>query len=352
MSGGRQGLKLFKRKGSPNWQIYGTFLGQEIRRSTKTSDKEVAEITLAQTIKQIKDKHLYGDETRRTWLESVIRYLDYAKKASLRDDAYHIRLMEPFLKDKFLDEIDDDILKPFIDSRRKTGVKSRTINMSLQVVRRILNLSARKWRWIKVSPLLDFVPELDKRDPYPLSWEEQILLFNTLPEHLHQMCLFKVNTGTRDREVCQLRWEWLVKRDEDIWYFEIPKEIIKNRLSRLVILNDIAKSVVQKCAGNGSDHVFIFRGYPIYRIGNSAFKRARKAVGLSQVRVHDLKHTYGARLRAAGVPEEDRKFLLGHKSGMSMTTHYSAPELQRMLEFSNRVCHPDNKLVLLKRKTA
>jgi hypothetical protein len=57
-----------------------------------------------------------------------------------------------------------------------------------------------------------------------------------------------------------------------------------------------------------------------------------------------------ARLRAAGVPEEDRQFLLGHKSRMCMTTHYSAPELIRMLGHLNRVCEPNNNLVLLKRR--
>ena len=46
-----------------------------------------------------------------------------------------------------------------------------------------------------------------------------------------------------------------------------------------------------------------------------------------QVRLHDLKHTFGRRLRAAGVSLETRKVLLGHRNG-DITTHYSAPELR------------------------
>jgi len=42
--------------------------------------------------------------------------------------------------------------------------------------------------------------------------------------------------------------------------------------------------------------------------------------------VHDLKHTFGRRLRAAGVSFEDRQDLLGHRSGR-ITTHYSAAGL-------------------------
>ena len=55
--------------------------------------------------------------------------------------------------------------------------------------------------------------------------------------------------------------------------------------------------------------------------------------------MHDLKHTFGRRLRAAGVPLETRKVLLGHKSG-DITTHYSAPELAELLEAANRVARP------------
>ena len=37
---------------------------------------------------------------------------------------------------------------------------------------------------------------------------------------------------------------------------------------------------------------------------------------IKEVRVHDLRHTYGARLRAAGVTAEDRAALLGHKHAL------------------------------------
>jgi integrase len=45
--------------------------------------------------------------------------------------------------------------------------------------------------------------------------------------------------------------------------------------------------------------------------------------------VHDLKHTVGRRLRAADVPLETRKVLLGHRNG-DITTYYSAPDLKNL----------------------
>ena len=63
------------------------------------------------------------------------------------------------------------------------------------------------------------------------------------------------------------------------------------------------------------------------------------------MRVHDLRHTFAQRLRAAGVPLEDRKALLGHKCG-DVTTHYSAPEVAGLIEYVERLCEERPNTVL------
>ncbi len=106
--------------------------------------------------------------------------------------------------------------------------------------------------------------------------------------------------------------------------------------------------------GNHPEFVFTYKSKPIRAINNTAWKRARKLVELSQIRVHDLKHTFGRQLRAAGVPLETRKVLLGHRNG-DITTHYSAPELDELIEAANRICVSRSgktpALVMLSRKT-
>ena len=84
---------------------------------------------------------------------------------------------------------------------------------------------------------------------------------------------------------------------------------------------------------------------------NSAWRKARERVGLPAVRVHDLKHTFGRRLRAAGVSFEDRQDLLGHKSA-PITTRYSGADLSRLRDAANRVCERDGErpeLVVLRK---
>jgi integrase len=111
------------------------------------------------------------------------------------------------------------------------------------------------------------------------------------------------------------------------------------------VLNDHAKKVIDKMRGIHSEYVFTYKGNPIYRMMTTAWKKARKKVGLLDIRIHDLKHTFGRRLRSAGVSFEDRQDLLGHKSGR-ITTHYSAAELRNLIHASNKACVEESSPVL------
>jgi hypothetical protein len=83
---------------------------------------------------------------------------------------------------------------------------------------------------------------------------------------------------------------------------------------------------------------------------NSAWKKARLRAGLPLVRVHDLKHTFGHRLRSVEVSFEDRQVLLGHKT-QSVTTHYSAAELGNLIYAANKVCEIGKHLRILRKNS-
>lgn len=352
---------LYKRSGV--WHIDKVVLGRRLCESTGTSNIEEAERVLARLSETVRQQVIYGARPDRLFREAAIKYLNETYKRSLARDAQDLAILDPFIGDLLLRHVHMGTLARFITARRAQGVRSATVNRSLAVVRRILNLAARLWRdeggmtWLESAPLLQFVDWGDRYDPYPLSWDEQTTLFKQLPPHLGRMALFKVNTGCREQEVCKLRWDWEIAVPElSISVFIIPREWVKNGEDRLVVLNDVALSVVEGERGKHPTHVFTYRGHPVTKMYNGAWKRARVKVGLPMVRIHDLKHTYGRRLRAAGVPLETRKVLLGHKSG-DITTHYSGPELEELLQASNRVCGGESRkspalVVLRKRVTS
>jgi integrase len=100
------------------------------------------------------------------------------------------------------------------------------------------------------------------------------LLISELSAHLARMALFKVNTGLRQREVVNLRWQWEVSiPDIGASVFVIPGSFVKNGLDRYVVLNRTARAVIEACRGEHAEFVFTHDGSPIERM-RAARRRA------------------------------------------------------------------------------
>ena len=64
------------------------------------------------------------------------------------------------------------------------------------------------------------------------------------------MALFAVNSGCRDGEICNLKWEWEVAvKPLNTSVFMIPGSYVKNADELLVVLNKIAHSVIEDQRG-------------------------------------------------------------------------------------------------------
>src|ERR1700737_1971725 len=72
----------------------------------------------------------------------------------------------------------------------------------------------------------------------------------------------------------------------------------------------------------------------INAMNNNGWQQARREAGLPLVRVHDLRHSFGCRLRAAGGCAEDREALLGH-ANHSMAGHYASADVGHLLKLAN-----------------
>ena len=82
-------------------------------------------------------------------------------------------------------------------------------------------------------------------------------------------------------------------------------------------------------------------------MNNTAWQRARREEGLQGVRIHDLRHTFACRLRAAGVSVEDREVLLGH-ANHSMAGHYASADVGRLLKQANLVLNREETRTVLR----
>ncbi|MFH1495668.1 MAG: tyrosine-type recombinase/integrase [Pseudomonadota bacterium] len=339
-----------------------TWRGERIFERLGEVSQEQAERWLHDEIEKRERERERRESFRHLFAECAAKYLtELIDKPSIETTAIHIRAVVPFVGHLDVEQIHDGTLEEFKASRREEGVSPTTINRALEVVRTILNRAARVYRdeqgrpWLRQAPPLLTMEDEDSRPPRPITWDEQDVLFSLLPPHLLNMAKFDVNTGLRDENVCGLRWEWEVPVPEvGRSVFVIPaahhKTGKKTKRAHVVILNDAAWSIIQEQRGRHPEYVFVYRQerrknfdmapvMPYRRIdtmNNSAWQTARKKAGLDGVRIHDLRHTCGTRLRAEGVEKEDRSALLGHASG-SMAEHYAAADIGRLMELSNRL---------------
>jgi integrase len=94
-------------------------------------------------------------------------------------------------------------------------------------------------------------------------------------------------------------------------------------------------SCVDTARGAHQEFLFTYRGNPLRGVENTAWRRAWQSAGLPIDRlitrgVHNLRHTFGNGLKAAGVSREDRRVLLGHGNA-NVNENYCLPDLKRLV---------------------
>lgn len=322
------------------------------------------------------------DASRPLWREAVDHYKrNYSHKLSFPQECVWLDEFDPFLGDKYLDDICDEHLRPFVQAQRekpiyrgtkllKVGVKSKTINLKLALIRHICIEASRKWRrngkpWLATPPHISMVEGGDERPPRPLTWEEQEAHLSKLPEHLYRMALFDLNCGVREEVLCNLQWAWERKIDElGITVFVVPPEHVKGRKgkksARVLVVNSVAQQILEQCRGEHETHVFTYKHRngvrrPMRVCNNTAWQRFRERCGLGDLHVHDLRHTVGMRLREAGVREETISAVLWHTTA-SMTQHYSQASVKEVYDALELITAPrfatNRTLQSLMRETA
>jgi integrase len=333
------------------WCVDRIYKGTRLRNRFESFEE--AESWMIFQLEKLRQIHLFGIRPPRTFDEAAAKYLtDHQEKVSLKLDIYLLERLIPFIGNLTLDQIHDGTLASYIKDRKAKKLANKTINLGLELTRRILNLAARSWRdengktWLETSPLITVLPLIGhQREPRPITWAEQRCIMPLLPDHLVKMVLFDLNTGARDEVVCGLKWEWEIYIPElGVSVFDIPRESVKGRKrSRVLVCNTVAQSVIESQRDKHEEYVFPYRGHRIETMNNNAWHRVRKQVGIPDLHIHDLRHTVGMRLRESGSREETIADILWH-ARQGMTAHYSVVQIDELVAALNRITDEGNRV--------
>lgn len=255
------------------------------------------------------------------------QYLPYVRsyKRSWKTDETMLRIhILPKLGRFYLDEITPNAISALKVAMRDAGYAPGTIGRAVVILRYVFNL-ARKW---KATPSGDNpasevpIPPDVQRNRF-LSKEEISRLVEALRSDENQVAaqsiLLLLLTGARRNEVTHLRWQHV---DLQGGTFLVP--LSKSGKPRYVVLNREACALLRSLPRSANNE-YVFPSPVTGRPSASLhfpWTRIRERSGLTDVRLHDLRHSFASVLVNKKVNLYDVQRLLGHANAKA-TQRYS-----------------------------
>jgi integrase len=363
------------RNRSPYWIASFTAAdGRRLKKSTKTTDPEVAKRTAAeweligkagragrlyeaQVRKVISDLYEVATgsalafHTSRSWLTGWIEEKNVS--ISPRSRLKYSQIVREFLAhlkqkaDAPLQAIADGDLVSFRNSLARAGHSASTVNTAMKILRSPFHLAHRKG-YIAADPcvgvgLIDDEADIEKDVFTP----EQIRMLCTEAQgDWKGAILCGYYTGLRLKDVTELRWESI---DAGLTKLElVPSKTRRKKKNRKVVLPihpELAAWLKKQTRGIGKAPVFptLAGKSGGGKSGlSSMFKRIMERAGVegrilrersgegrsqSSLSFHSLRHSFNSALANADVPQEIRQKLTGHASA-SMNEVYTHRELE------------------------
>jgi len=313
-------MRIYQRKSV--WYLDSRPYGQ--RRSLKTTSKKVAQTILKDLeVKVAKGEFLGVQEPPKMIFDKLCEeYLDYAKAhktaQSYRRDQTSIKNLLGTFRDLPIVKITPHMVERYMEMR-KDEVKPATINRELSCIKNMFT-KAVHWELLKENPLRSVrkFREPAGRVRYLNDNEIKKLLY-CCPQHIKPIVITALNTGMRQGEILQLKWQ-----DIDMVNREINVRTSKNHESRTIPVNSVLYSTLLQLPQNPQPDGYVFlgkHGKPIRSLHN-AWKRALRRARIDDFRFHDLRHTFASHLAMQGISVRIIQELLGQKT-ILMTMRYT-----------------------------
>jgi integrase len=279
--------------------------------------------------------------------EAGERYIDRLeslgrKKTTISDYRSTLRVhLVPFFEGRSLDRIDVRLVEAFITAKQREGKASKSISNYTGLLYSMF-VYAEKRGWARANPVaLADKPRIEPRDSdiRYLEIGELETLIGAVPDDelgAVERVLYRTAamTGLRRGELLALRWrdvDWpsgliRVRRNYTRGEFGTPKS---RRSSRAVPLADVVAGELERHFQRSQftcDDDLVF-AHPL--LGSvldpsklrKRFQKAAQLAGLRPVRFHDLRHTFGTRMAAAGAPMRAIQEWMGHRDSRTTSLY-------------------------------
>lgn len=328
-------MSLYKRKNSPFWQYDFQFRGCRFHGSTGCSSKAEAAKFEAREREKAKRQAKDRSGAKMTVDAAVGRYwVEIAQHFKQADKIEHqlAWIVDHFKPSTRLSEIGDSEVARAVAKRRgetrrnapkasNALVSKSTVNRTvLAPLRQIMHRAKKVWK-VPVQEIEwgeHWLDEPGHRTRVLKRGQEEAALLEALKPQYHPLVLFFTVMGMRANEAIGMEWNHIDWGERRLMVYG------KGGTEIWLPLPALIRDLLWSLQGRHSIKVWAYdNGEPITYWGfQSAFRRARERAEITDLRIHDLRHTAATRLLGKSGNLKIVQLLLRHRS-ISSTMRYA-----------------------------
>ncbi len=322
-------MGLYRRNGSPHWQMCFFVNGNKVRMSTKTKNKKSAQKIFDRTKGQVAEGTFkLKPDCRMTFEKLVEEFIEKHSKVEKTNPLVDVHLSKRLIK--FFGQTPIEKITP-LDlkewrkwrvehvTQRGTKIKKSSVNRELALLKTMFNLAV-EWGWLSESPANSMKPLKGETKRMRFLTNEEIShLLSCAPGYMKPIIITAISTGMRRGEILNLKW-----KEVDLEHGFIRVVKTKNHESRDIPVNRYLAETLEGLSESREPGGYVFcngNGKKRCTIGQ-AFRKATAKAGLEDFRFHDLRHTAASLFASRGCDIVTLQHLLGHKS-ILMTQRYA-----------------------------
>lgn len=326
-------MAVYKRKGTSIYQIEVKHNGHRVRKSSGTKCKRKAKELERRWLEELHDQVVMGRPAEMSLGEAAERYyntiiLPKSNPRVASREKYMLEKMTSALgKEVPLQLLKSPVITKFRDDLITEGKAPATVNRYLASLKAILNRAHKDWGTLTTVPPFRLL-RLDNARYRWITEEEEQRLLDAAPDHIRNLIIFLVDTGARKSEALNLTWT-------DVDLDRKPRPAVnfmqtKSGKPRSVPLTNRVTEMLRGLLlkrPESLEHVFLYQPFfggeiVPYKQPHGSWKNVCKRAGVSDIVMHDLRHTFASRLVTRGVSLLAVSNLLGHAS-IKMTQRYA-----------------------------
>lgn len=313
--------RVFKRKHSAHWWLSYYVRGREIRESSGSPDRKVAERLLKHRRKEIGADQLglkpfVGPAQERITVAELLQDLetDYQVwgRKSLPELRGHLKAVRAAFGDWRAVDVTPPRIRQVIAQWQAEGRTNATINRRLAAFQRAYAIALEAGK-LSTAPRFPSLKEDNARQGFWERGEFLALLAHTPDPDLRDFYEWAYWTGMRKGESAALTWAAL---DRETWTLRLHAKDAKTGKGRVLALEGPLRALIERrIKARRLDCPVIFHrgGHPIREFRKS-WASACEAAGLTGKLFHDLRRTGVRNLVRAGVPQSVAMAISGHRT--------------------------------------